>query len=313
MNSPRGCDHSLLFGSDEFLYRIMVDYRAVILNVAKRFRHLDRMYDVEDLEQEAFFGVRLACNSWAHARAIKMQFKTYLTWHISRHFQGRFNGDDKVVDIIGQDNAIRVTIPWSKYKKSGRAAARARNCTTRIRSLLVYYDAPNGECDEPQLQPSNDWHPIHTGEETVVDIFDPTGTLIVTVPRNHFLRVQDLIAGYGYAIREYSIYDPPPSQSTRHTLTPEAALLPPSGYTPAHESADSQDETSHVVDVYSRREVFLTTMTMKRYRLFQQHFQKYGLKTRRRNPALTPEPLEYDDVPETPAPMVYIQESVTIA
>jgi hypothetical protein len=294
MPSTRLVDDSLLSGSDDFLYRIMVDYKAVIRSVANRFRHLDPMYDTDDLEQEAFFGVRMACNSWAQARAIKMQFKTYLTWHISRHFQGKFHGDDKVVDLIDEQNNVRVTIPWSKYKKTGRAAAKARNYRVRIRSLLVYYDAPLGDALEKERTPSQDCHPVHTGDDTVVDIFDRTGTLIVTVPRRNFLRVRELVEQQHYTVREYSIYDPPPARTT--TLNPSAVLLPTLGSASSPEASDPDDTGDrHVVDVYTEREVFLTSMPMARYEMFRHYFPKYGLKAQVRNATVHTEPLEYAD------------------
>jgi hypothetical protein len=42
------------------LYRIMMEHHTSILAVVQRFKTRDPMYDHEDLEQEAFFGVRTA-------------------------------------------------------------------------------------------------------------------------------------------------------------------------------------------------------------------------------------------------------------
>jgi len=287
MSSLPPCDELLLSGADDFLYRIMEDYKGVIRHIANRFRNLDPMYDTEDLVQEAFFGVRSACNSWADARAIQMQFKTYLTWHISRHFQSRFHGDDKVVDLLDAHGAVRVSIPWSKYKKTGRAAAKARGFTTRVRSLIVYYDDPLHPTDADPTQ--SGWQPVHTGEDVVVDVFDGAGVLVVTLPRRNYLRVQDLIQQQGYSVREYSIYDPPPALTqdpTPLTNLPQTTALPPD----QPEIADQK-----VVDLYTKQEVFLTRIPMTRYLQFKTHITQFGLKTRFQNPILVPEPLEYED------------------
>jgi hypothetical protein len=219
-----------------------------------------------------------------------MQFKTYLTWHISRHFQSRFRGDDKVVDLLDKHGAVRVSIPWSKYKKTGRAAAKARGLTTRVRSLNVYYDGPKHPLDADKN--SSAGHPIYNGDDIVVDVFDGTGTLVVTIPRRNYLRVQTLIQQQGFTIREYSIYDPPPALT--HSPT---ALTTPIAQQPCSSEELSEDNTS-VVDVYTKREVFLTRIPMTRYRHFKAYISEFGLKTRIQNPALVPEPLEYEDAAE---------------
>ncbi len=86
--------------NESFLMRTMEKHHHTILHVIKRFRTLDVMIDQDDLLQEAFFGVRNAHHAWNDARAINMKFTTYLTWHVSRHFQGKFLGYDKIVDLI---------------------------------------------------------------------------------------------------------------------------------------------------------------------------------------------------------------------
>lgn len=289
MSSLPPSDELLLSGSDDFLYRIMEDYKSVIRHVANRFRNLDPMYDTDDLLQEAFFGVRSACNSWVHARAIQMQFKTYLTWHISRHFQSQFHGDDKVVDILDKHGAVRVSIPWSKYKKTGRAAAKARGFTTRVRSLNVYYEDPNHQIDVDNTK--SEWCPIHSGDDIVVDVFDGTGALVVTIPRRNYLRVQTVIQQQGYTVREYSIYDQPPA--VPQIPTPLNALFATQSLTSEEPSEDDRS----VVDLYTKREVFLTRIPMTRYRQFKAYISQFGLKTRIQNPTLVPEPLDYDDEP----------------
>lgn len=299
MASPLSYDPMLLSGSDDFLYRIMQDYKGVIKHVANRFRHLDSLYDTEDLEQEAFFGVRLACNSWAHARAINMQFRTYLTWHISRHFQGRFHGEDKVVDILDEHGHIRVSIPWSKYRKTGRTEVKARGFSTRIRSLLVYYDDPAKPTDSKADRSSTDWHPVHNGEDTIVDVLDQTGTLIVTVPRRSYLHVQDLIQDLGYTTREYSIYDPRPTSTDSDTASSPQTPVESSPSVRSRSTPHTDNNIQYVVDVYTRRDKFLTRIPMTQYHRFRAYFPKYRLKTRIQNPRLVPEPLEIDADPSS--------------
>lgn len=295
MSSPLSYDHLLFSGSDDFLYRIMQDHKALIKHIANRFRHLDSMYDSEDLEQEAFFGVRLACNSWAHARAINMQFKTYLTWHISRHFQGRFNGEDKVVDLLDEHGNVRVSIPWSKFRKSGRAAAKARGFSTRIRSLRVYYDDCSTPADNAANPSDSDWHPVHTGEDTIVDILDQDGGLIVTVPKKSYLQVQDLIQDQGYSIAEYSIYDPRPTYQHSNTASLRPTDASKNSSLQSLSCANAPSTSSYVVDVYTSHGNFLTRISMVQYHRFRTYFPKYGLTTRMHNVKLVPEPPEFDE------------------
>lgn len=298
MPSPLSYDHMLLSGSDDFLYRMMQDHKGLIKHIANRFRHLDSMYDTEDLEQEAFFGIRLACNSWAHARAINMQFKTYLTWHISRHFQGRFSGEDKVVDILDEHGNVRVSIPWSKYRKTGRAAAKARGFSTRIRSLLVYYDdftTPNAPTDSAPKPSDTDWHPVHTGEDTVVDILDQDGTLIVTVPKKSYLQAYDLVHEQGYSVREYSIYDPRPTCQQPTIASPHATDAGKRSSLPSLSCSNTQSALTYVVDVYTSQGHLLTRMSMSQYHRFRHYFPQYGLTTRMHNAKLVPEPPELDE------------------
>jgi len=290
MASPSCHDYLLLSGSDDFLYRIMQDHKPLIKHIANRFRHLDSMYDTEDLEQEAFFGVRSACNAWAHARAINMQFKTYLTWHISRHFQGRFHGEDKVVDILDQDGQVRVSIPWSKYRKTGRAAAKARGFSTRIRSLLVYYEDQSHSLDRESKSVTTDWHPIHSdGDDTIVDILDPDGALIVTVPRQAYVQLQDLVQEQGYTVIEYSIYDIRPG-SAPHT---SSHGTPPSS--PADVPSNLAHTPKYVVDVYTRQNTFLTRIPITRYYRYRRYFQQFRLTARIHDREQVPEPLYIDE------------------
>ena len=250
--------------ADSYLYRIYRQHRASILAVVNRFKTLDPMYDQDDLEQEAFFAVRLAALYWEEARAINMKFNTYLNWHISRHFQGKFRGDDKVVDIVDANNRVLVTIPWRKYRKNGRAISQSKGYACKIRSLLVHYDDPDKDAGSLARHSARTL-PLNLDGDRVVDIYNQHDDLIITVPARSYERMRTLVRQQGYRAHAYSIYEPPPVR------TPEdqeiRASLKMLAQAPAHYrlASPSQAAPAEVVDVYTKQEVFLMRVSLARY------------------------------------------------
>ena len=269
--------------SDNFLYRIMREHRTSILGVVQRFKTLDPMYDHEDLEQEAFFGVRMAALCWEDARAINMKFKTYLNWHISRHFQAKFKGEDKIVDILDHNNRLLVTIPYSKYRKNRRAIGFDKGHSTRIRSLLVYYDDPSGESPDTRETSTAGSAPLHLEGDRVVDVYNRNNELIITLPVRAYTRMSRIIKAHGYRTQSYSIYDPPvrtePKRRAASTRQPLA-------------------ENAEVVDVYNRRRQIWMRLTPTQYDTAREHIEFLGGLVKFHTLAQYPEQPTYDELLE---------------
>jgi len=268
---------------DSFLYRTMQEHRTSILGVVQRFKTLDPLYDHEDLEQEAFFGVRSAALHWEDARAINMQFKTYLNWHISRHFQAKFKGDDKIVDIFDRHDRLLVSIPYRKYRKHRRAITQEKGYSTRIRSLLVYYDDPAGETREANDTARSLGASLHVDGDRVVDVYNTNDELIITLPFRAYTRMSHLIRSQGYRAETYSIYDPPARSTTGHA-SPFTSLPPapqPAVQMPvaprASDSTTRRSLSDHcVVDVYTRRRIVWMRLTPDQYKAARPHIDFLG-------------------------------------
>jgi len=275
-------DALILERDDEnFLYRIMMEHRTSILGVVQRFKTLDPMYDHEDLEQEAFFGVRTAALYWEDARAINMKFNTYLNWHISRHFQGKFKGEDKIVDILDQNNRVLVTIPYRKYRKTRRAIAQDKGYSTRIRSLLVYYDDPVGDAEETKDASTMGGAALHLEGDRVVDVYNANDELIITLPLRAYTRMSRIIKAHGYRAHTYSIYDPPVRAETKRIAPPARA--------PLAENAD-------VIDVYNRRRQIWMRLTPAQYETAREHIEFLGGLVKFHTLAHYPEQPAYEEL-----------------
>ena len=269
---------SLILERDDehFLYRIMQEHRTAILGVVQRFKTLDPMYDHEDLEQEAFFGVRLATLYWEEARAINMKFKTYLNWHISRHFQGKFKGEDKIVDILDQNNRLLVTIPYSKYKKKGRAIAEDKGYSTRVRSLLVYYDDQPSEHDSGATATDALGAPLHVDGDHIVDVYNHHNDLIITLPLRAYTRMSGVITSHGYRAHTYSIYDPPVHRPKKESHSAANTTRPARPARSATRTARAQTTAPNVVDVYTRRRLIWMRLTPAQYETARKHLEFLG-------------------------------------
>lgn len=317
---PLSADFYVLDDSDSFLCRILHEYKASIQAVIQRFKTLDPMYDHDDLEQEAFFGVRLATLYWEEARAINMKFRTYLTWHISRHFQGKFRGDDKIVDIVDSENRVLVTIPYAKYKKKGRAIAGTKGYSTKIRSLLVYYDDHGSNTEEPPVIPHVRSGPIHMEGDEIVDVYNQHDDLIITIPRRSYQRMSDLILQQGFRTESYSIYEPPPRRPQQE-IEARAALKDlalqakrESLRTPPGLYSTKKDQAS-VVDIYTRRRDWLMRLSPERYADAKPYVDLIGGIAKCHTLATYPEPPLYDDLVHTRSlrPSVSPCEAMTTA
>lgn len=270
--------------SENFLYRIMQDHRTSILGVVQRFKTLDPMYDHEDLEQEAFFGVRMAALCWEDARAINMKFKTYLNWHISRHFQAKFKGEDKIVDILDRHNRLVVTIPYSKYRKTRRAIALDKGHSTRIRSLLVYYDDPSGDSADTTDSSTTGGMPLHFDGARVVDVYNRSNELIITLPMRAYIRMSRIIKAQGYRTQSYSIYAPPVRTEAKRVPAPTRQALA---------------ENAEVVDVYNRRRQIWMRLSPIQYETARQHIEFLGGLVKFHTREHYPEQPTYEEVSES--------------
>ncbi|MDK2741869.1 MAG: hypothetical protein NDI90_03065 [Nitrospira sp. BO4] len=286
---------------DNFIFRAMEQHRHTILHVVQRFRSLDPMQDQEDLWQESWFGARNAFHSWDEARAINMQFKNYLTWHISRHLQGIFLGYDKVVDLIDQDKNLVVTIPYGRYRKQGRRIAKEKRYATRIRSLLVCYDDRQEERPDDQVLPAPLTDVVHLGEDQVVDVYNQRAELIVTIPLRTYHKKRNLIREQGLITQPWCIYDPRPSfpglsrTPESHLSTPEAPAAAPR-IIRRRDLISPTTATPLVADIYTRRTDILMRISTEAYRTHRVHLEGQGCIVRFHDPLLHPEQPAYADI-----------------
>lgn len=309
--------------NESFLMRTMEKYRHTILHVIKRFRTLDVMIDEDDLLQEAFFGVRNAHHAWNDARAINMKFTTYLTWHVSRHFQGKFLGYDKIVDLIDRTTQrVVVSIPYSRYRKSGRRIAEAKNYATRIRSLLVCYDQPdeNGKVQEPIPGDTTLFtHAIDIAEQNddqVIDIYNAYGQLVVTIPLRTYERKQTLIQEKGFIAQPWSIYEPRPgfTPTTPPALPETPAPTPrPRPCIRRHACASTTTPQDYMVDIYSRRGDTLVRLHPTQYKENRHHFESQGCIIRYHDPALYPEQPPFLDIEDEQGTIKSIRQITSVA
>jgi hypothetical protein len=281
--------------SDRFTLRTMERERRAILYAIKSFRTLDVMVDQDDLWQEAWIGVNNAHHTWDDARAINMQFRNFLIWHVKRHLQGLYLSSDKVVDLIDPvTQRCVITLSYARYCKQGRQMARERRYHTRIRSLKVYYEH---ERDQDQavkeviaitMHSSTYIADIANPKDThVVDIYNRDGTLIVTIPMRTFQQKQTLIENQGLMARQWCIYDHRPAFDG-NAITAPAPTQPKS-----HNS-----HQSIVVDIYTRKGDILLRTTPERYKNARDEFEQHGCLVRYHDPIEFPTQPDFREIEE---------------
>ncbi len=283
--------------SDRFTARTMDRERHAILYAIKSFHALDPMIDRDDLWQESWFGVNNAHHRWDDARAINMQFKNFLIWHIKRHLQGAFLGSDKIVELFDKaTQRVVVSIPYSRFKKEGRRIAKERNYGSRIRSLLVYYDQPD-DSDQPREPiPAEANQFTHVSDIAalndmrVIDLYTAAGELVITVPMRTYIKKQDLIRQQGLLSQPWCIYDSRPSFQGEGT--PSAARQP----VRRRDLASARVRQDVMVDIYSRRGAILVRMSPDTYQSTRKHFELQGCIIRFHDPREYPEQPEFDDI-----------------
>ncbi len=292
--------------ADRFTVRTMERERSAILYAIKSFRTLDVMVDQDDLWQEAWIGVNNAHHTWDDARAINMQFRTFVIWHVKRHFQGLYLSSDKVVDLIDPvSHTTIITLPYARYCKQGRRIARERRYTPRIRSLKVYYEQSD-EDDTPRREPvavtpqsSTSIADLADPKDThVMDIYNPQGLLVVTVPIRTFLKKQPLIEQQGLLAQRWCIYEPRPEfQGSSCLPSPSRReVRPPSPAQPI------------VVDIYTRRGAILLRTTPDRYKPFRKEFEERGCLIRYHDVTRHPTQPPYEDIEHDARPIKSIRQ-----
>jgi Sigma-70 region 2 len=133
--------------------RVMQAYRANqkhIKSIYRRYLSFDRAYEEADLEQEALFATYLAMVKWDPEKDRNMDFSTFLHWYVQKHFQKRFPGGDKAVDIYDAEGRLVRTIKYNTYRKC-KTALKAQGQEGHVRSILVPFD-PNDETSGSTLQ-----------------------------------------------------------------------------------------------------------------------------------------------------------------
>ncbi len=121
--------------NDSPLLRLFQQSKPIIHSIAKRYRNLDRSYEIEDLEQIGFMALRTAIEKWDFARG-NAQFQTLLYRYIQKAYQGEFDGRDKLVEITDQDDQYVKTLPYSTFAKEKRRL-RNQGFKSRIFTRLV--------------------------------------------------------------------------------------------------------------------------------------------------------------------------------
>jgi hypothetical protein len=283
--------------SDRFTARTMERERQAILYAIKSFHALDPMIDRDDLWQESWFGVNNAHHRWDDARAINMQFKNFLIWHIKRHLQGAFLGSDKIVELFDKTTQrVVVSIPYSRFKKEGRRIAKERNYGSRIRSLLVYYDQPDEDGQTRVSIPADPHHFTHAcdiaeaNDTQVVDLYTPAGELVITIPMRTYYKKQDLIQQQGLVSQSWCIYDPRPSFTRPQSCTVSPKPIRRRDLASAHAGRDL------MVDIYSRRGEILVRMNPDTYKVNRKHFEHQGCLIRFHDPRQYPEQPPFEDI-----------------
>lgn len=131
--------HLMMSQNSPFVLRYFKENEKLIQSIIRAYRFLDTAIDEEDLRQEAFVAIQTAFRNWHQGRAKDMKFPSYLYWIVSRHFQGKFRGKDKVVDVINGDGRVIRTISYAEWLKE-RRAIKACGFTISTRSILVSYE-----------------------------------------------------------------------------------------------------------------------------------------------------------------------------
>lgn len=287
--------------SERFTMCTMERERPAILYAIKSFRTLDVMVDHDDLWQEAWIGVNNAHHTWDDARAINMQFRTFLIWHVKRHLQGLYLSSDKVVDLLDpHTHECIVTLPYARYCKQGRRIARERRYIPRIRSLKVYYEHSEDD-DRPTREPmaSTPQSSTHVADLAnpkdihVMDIYNAQGLLVVTIPMRTYHQKQALIAQHGLIAQQWCIYEPRPGFQGP-TASPPPVLR-------RRDLPRLSSARSLVVDIYTRKRDILLRTTPEQYKTMRAEFEDHGCLVRYHDPVRHPQQPDFRDIEdETP-------------
>jgi DNA-directed RNA polymerase specialized sigma24 family protein len=122
-----------------FVLRYFTENEKLIQSIIRNYCFLDTAIDGQDLKQEAFVAIQIAFRTWNQKRARHMKFPSYLYWIVRRHFQGKFPGKDKVVDIMNGEGRVIRTITYAEWLKE-RGKLKSDGLTTSTRSILVSYE-----------------------------------------------------------------------------------------------------------------------------------------------------------------------------
>lgn len=150
-----------------YVLRYFKQNEKLIQSIIRNYCFLDTAIETEDLKQEAFVAIQIAFRTWNQERATRMKFPSYLYWIVCRHFQGKFPGKDKVVDIMNPEGLLVRTITYGESLKV-KSALKARGFTTSTRSILVSYEDQFSDpadllpvvnhADDPTLTQEDDHH-----------------------------------------------------------------------------------------------------------------------------------------------------------
>lgn len=105
------------------LLRLQQELRRFIAGMIKQYKDMDRAFEVEDLEQEAFLALHQARQEWNPVRGMerKCDFRNFFYFILQKRFQSHFPGHDKFIHIYerGTDRfVLTLTYPlWCKHKR----------------------------------------------------------------------------------------------------------------------------------------------------------------------------------------------------
>lgn len=104
---------------------------SLVKSLAKKYAQLDPSLSPEDLENEGFLAVIDALKTYDTRK--KMEFSTYLYWHLQKRFQ-KLAGDDKVVEVQYENGKIEI-FSFRQFQRVKRTLP--EGVTYRISSLLT--------------------------------------------------------------------------------------------------------------------------------------------------------------------------------
>ncbi len=123
---------------EKVLLRFYEFYKPRIMAIVKKYRALSPVFDDDDLQQTALFGMLRALIKYDHAAHVEMKFSTYLEWSIRNAFQRAIGRSDKFVEIYNNNNELIFSISYQEFLSRKKNIESAGN-TYVIRSRICNF------------------------------------------------------------------------------------------------------------------------------------------------------------------------------